>query len=156
MILFVIVAISACASEEPGAAVSPPTAASVSPTPTPLVSFSDGESRVVIHLSSVQGEGQTGTATFVSNGTTTIVEISIGPTSGEAQPIHIHAGICEDVGSVLHALQNVINGKSITTIDLSLSEIVAEGALVNVHASYADPSNYTACGKLPDELSQVR
>jgi hypothetical protein len=53
---------------------------------------------------------------------------------------------------VLHALQNVVKGNSTTIIELSLEEIINDGAMVNVHASYADASTYTACGQLPDEL----
>jgi hypothetical protein len=80
------------------------------------------------------------------------VEVSISPPASEAQPMHIHAGVCTDVGTVLHALQNVVKGSSSTIINLSLEEIINDGALVNVHASYADASTYTACGQLPDEL----
>ena len=150
-VVLAVFAVSACASGDP-ATPSPSIDAPDEPTPTPAVSFSNGVTRIVIHLSSVQGEGQIGSATLTSDGTTTTVEIDVGPITGEAQPIHIHVGKCEDVGSVLHALQNVVNGKSMTTINLSLNEILTGDVLVNVHASYADLSNYTACGQLPAEL----
>ncbi|MCI0874897.1 MAG: hypothetical protein J4N79_11560 [Chloroflexi bacterium] len=146
-----VFAVSACASGDP-ATPSPSIDAPDEPTPTPAVSSSNGVTRVVIHLSPVQGEGQIGSATLTSDGTTTTVEIDVAPITGEAQPVHIHVGKCEDVGSVLHALQNVVNGKSMTTLNLSLNEILTGDVLVNVHASYADPSNYTACGQLPAEL----
>ena len=106
----------------------------------------------MVHLSPVEGEGQIGTATLVSDGVTTTVEIEVGPVFGEVQPIHIHTGKCEDVGSVIEELQNVVNGKSMTTIDRSLGEIFTGDTLVNVHASYADPSTFTACGQLPSDL----
>ena len=122
------------------------------PTPTPEISVVNGITHVVIHLSPTEGVGQAGTATFSSDGTTTTVEVSISPPASEAQPMHIHAGICTDVGTVLHALQNVVRGSSTTIIELSLEEIIGNGALVNVHASYADASTYTACAQLPDEL----
>ena len=145
-------AISACATEvkaTPSPWVDPPT----EPTPTPDVSTSAGTTRVIIHLSPVQGEGQIGSAILTSDGAMTTVEIDVGPVTGEAQPIHIHTGQCDDVGSVLHSLQNVVNGKSMTTISMSLEEIIAGGTLVNVHASYAESSTYTACGQLPISLS---
>lgn len=148
----VVVAISACAAGEPETP-SQRIAVPDEPTPTPVVSSSDGVTRVVIHLSPVKGEGQIGFATLTSDGTTTNVEIDVSPTTSEAQPIHTHTGKCEDVGTVLHALQNVVKGKSSTTIDLPLSEILTGDVLVNVHASYADPSNYTACGQLPAGVS---
>lgn len=148
----VVFAISACVTEiqaTPSPWVAPPT----EPTPTPDVSTSNGTTRVIIHLSPVQGEGQIGSAILTSDGTMTTVEIDVGPVTGDAQPIHIHTGQCDDVGSVLYALQNVVNGKSKTTISMSLEEIIAGDTLVNVHASYADTSNYTACGQLPVDLS---
>jgi hypothetical protein len=107
---------------------------------------------VVIHLSPTDGEGQTGMATLSSDSSTTTVEITVEPPTAEAQPIHIHTGVCTDVGAVLHALQNVVKGTSTTIIDSPLSEIVKNGALVNVHASYTDASTYTACGQLPNNL----
>lgn len=152
VVALLVFVVSACASgiqATPSPWVSPPD----EPTPTPVVSFANGVTSVIVHLSPVQGEGQIGTAILTSDGATTTVEIEVGPVTGEAQPIHIHVGNCEDVGSVLHALQNVVNGKSMTTINLSLDEILSRAVLVNVHASYADSSNYTACGQLPAELS---
>ena len=122
------------------------------PTPTPVITNENGITRVVVNLSPTDGEGQFGTATFVSDANTTTIEISVSPSSDAAQPIHIHSGVCTDVGPVLHSLQNVVKGSSITLIDSALTEIITHGALVNVHASYADASNYTACGQLPDEL----
>ena len=148
-----VFAVSACASGDPATPL-PSIDVPDEPTPTPVVSSSNGITRVVIHLSPVQGEGQIGSATLTSDGTTTTVEIDVGPITGEAQPVHIHVGKCEDVGSVLHSLQNVVNGKSTTTINLSLDAILTGAVLVNVHASYADASNYTACGQLPVELPQ--
>lgn len=140
-----------CTSEEP-AAPATSSAGLRAPSPTPDISVVNGITHVVIHLSPTEGEGQIGTATFSTDGTNTTVEVSISPPANEAQPIHIHAGVCTDVGTVLHALQNVVKGNSTTIIDLSLEEIINDGALVNVHASYADASTYTACGQLPDEL----
>ena len=141
-------AMAACGSEAE-ATQSPWISPSDEPTPTPAVSTSGEGTRVVVHLSPVDGEGQIGTATLTSDGVTTTVEIDVGPITGDAQPIHIHVGTCEDVGSVLHSLQNVVNGKSTTTVNRPLEKILAADTLVNVHASYADASNYTACAQLP-------
>lgn len=121
-------------------------------TPTPAINTLNGVTTVTVHLSPTEGDGQTGTATFESDGSKTTVEISISPQFAEAQPIHIHAGICTDVGTVLHALQNVVKGTSTTVIDLPIEEIMTSDALVNVHASYTDASTYTACGQIPTEF----
>lgn len=144
VVALAIFAMSACASEVQEA----PDGS----TATPVVSTTNGVTRIVVYLSPDQGEGQIGSATLMSDGSTTTVDIDVDPTTGEAQPIHIHVGKCDDVGSVVHALQNVVNGVSTTVLDRSLDEILAGDMLINVHASYADASNYTACGQLPSEL----
>lgn len=151
VVALAIFAMSACASEVQEAP-SPWIDAPDGPTPTPVVSTTNGVTRIVVYLSPDKGEGQIGSATLMSDGSTTTVDIDVGPTTGEAQPIHIHVGKCDDVGSVVHALQNVVNGVSTTVLDRSLDEILAGDMLINVHASYADASNYTACGQLPSEL----
>ncbi|MCZ6539515.1 MAG: hypothetical protein O6922_06785 [Chloroflexi bacterium] len=150
-IVLVIFALMAC--ESGGQATPTPSVGGPSETtPIPVITSADGITRIVVHLSAVHGDGQIGSAILVADGANTTVEIDVGPITGEAQPIHLHTGTCEDVGSVVHALQNVVNGKSNTTLDLTLEEILAGAALVNVHASYADLSTYTACGQLPAEL----
>lgn len=146
-----MVALAACSSSEE-TTPSPWIETSDDPTPTAVVSINNGQSRVVVHLSPNQGPGQTGSATLTSDGNTTIVEVVLSPTVAEAQPMHIHVGQCDEVGSVLHALENIVKGESVTTIAQPLSEILEQGALVNVHASYTDASNYTACGPLPKSL----
>lgn len=122
------------------------------PTPTPVVNVEDGVTTVEVHLSPTEGEGQVGTAIFVSDGNTTTVNIEVSPASSEAQPIHIHAGVCTDVGTVIHALQNVVMGTSSTEISLPIESILSGEVLVNVHASYTDASTYTACGQLPSSI----
>lgn len=122
------------------------------PTPTPVITNENGLTRMVVYLSPTEGDGQVGTASFVSDGETTTIEVSIAPMASEAQPMHIHAGICTDVGPVLHALENVVRGSSSTIIQSPLEEILEGGALVNVHASYTDASTYTACGQLPNAI----
>jgi hypothetical protein len=147
----VILALASCASET-ASDTSNLVGASSEPTPTAVVSLVNGVTRVVIHLSPTEGEGQIGSAVFSSEGDSTTVEISVEPQTTEAQPIHIHSGVCTDVGAVRHSLQNVVRGSSVTVIALSLKEIIGDGALVNVHESYTHASNYTACGQIPLEL----
>lgn len=120
------------------------------PTPTPIVTTEDGKTKVIIHLSPLESSGQTGTAIFTANELSeTLIEISVDPPFAEAQPIHLHSGTCADIGPVLHALQNVVRGSSTTVIAEPLHEISTTGAIVNVHESYLNASNYTSCGKLP-------
>jgi|APSaa5957512535_1039671.scaffolds.fasta_scaffold37931_2 hypothetical protein len=152
LVLLTAILTMSCSTEETASEISA-AAAIASPTPTPVVTNQNGLTTIVVNLAPTEGEGQTGTATFVSDGSTTTVEIEVKPPAAEAQPIHVHTGVCTDVGTVRHALQNIVKGMSVTIIDQSIAEITEGGALVNVHASYTESSNYTACGQLPDSLT---
>jgi hypothetical protein len=147
--IFVLVIVTACTSDS-DEANEQSVAAKQEPTPTPMITVEDGITTVVIHLSPLESLGQTGTAVFTARDSSeTLVEVSVEPPFAEAQPIHLHSGTCGDIGPVLHALQNVVRGSSTTVIAEPLHEISATGAIVNVHESYLNASNYTSCGKLP-------
>jgi hypothetical protein len=45
-------------------------------------------------------------------------------------------------------LQNVVDGASETTIDVTLDELFAGGLALNIHASPDDYETYTACIEL--------
>lgn len=65
------------------------------------------------------------------------------------QPAHIHVGACASLGEVKYALNNVVNGKSETTIEASLADLVSQMPLaINVHKSASQATVYVACGDL--------
>ena len=149
-VLFLLAAFTACSSTDIESD-NPKTEEVLVPTLTPVISTEDGVTTVVVHISPTGEDGQTGTATFVSGDSSeTLIQVSITPPIAEAQPIHLHSGTCDDIGPVLHGLQNVVRGDSVTLIGLSFDDIARNGTVVNVHASYADASNYTACRELPE------
>ena len=93
---------------------------------------------------------QSGTATFTAKGDKTDVALSIkAGAAGAAQPAHIHAGTCPTPGDVKYPLKDVVEGKSTTTLDVSLAQLLAGGFAVNVHQSAADIGKYVACGNVP-------
>ena len=150
-VIFLFVAISACTSTDADTDDGPNIAGQVTVIPTPAVSKVGDETTVVIHISPTGEDGQTGTARFISGDSSeTLIQISISPAFSEAQPIHLHSGTCDDIGPVLHGLQNVVKVDSVTLIGIPIEDISRNGALVNVHASYADSSNYTGCGEIPE------
>jgi predicted lipoprotein with Yx(FWY)xxD motif/Cu/Zn superoxide dismutase len=93
---------------------------------------------------------QSGTVTFTAKGDKTDVAITIkaGP-AGVAQPAHIHEGQCPAPGAVKYPLKEVIDGKSTTTVDVKLADLMTGGFAVNVHQSNADIGKYVACGGIP-------
>ncbi len=68
--------------------------------------------------------------------------------AGAAQPAHIHEGACPGVGGVKFPLTNVVDGKSATTVDAKLADLLAGNLSVNVHKSGTDAAVYVACGTL--------
>lgn len=108
------------------------------------------EDSVTVNLSAQNTSGQTGTATLKEQNGKTLVMIKLVGAPATAQPAHIHLGACPDPGAVKYPLQNVVNGESTTTLDVSLKEIKDLGdAAINVHKSAADIKTYVACGNLP-------
>lgn len=106
--------------------------------------------KITVDLLTQNNSGQSGSAVFTEvNGKTKVV-ISFGRSSaGVVQPAHIHAGSCPGVGRVLYPLNNVINGKSETTLNVTLAKLKKELPLaVNVHKSVEAPMVYVACGPL--------
>jgi len=104
-------------------------------------------SPLTVQLGEQNKSGETGTATITSQGSKTQVVLEMKGAPAEAQPAHIHDGTCASLDPKPRIpLQNVVNGKSTTTIDKPISE-VTKGA-INVHKSAADVKTYVACGDL--------
>jgi hypothetical protein len=110
----------------------------------------DAETRsVVVDLHEQSESGQTGTMTLEPAGesrTRVVLEVANNEVS---QPAHIHAGSCENLDPApAHGLPNVVDGRSETTVDASLDELVEGDFAVNVHRSDDDLETYVACGDI--------
>ena len=104
-------------------------------------------SPVTVQLKEQNKSGETGTATITPQGSKTQVALQIEGAPAEAQPAHIHDGTCASLDPKPRIpLQNVVNGKSTTTLDMPMSE-VTKGA-INVHKSASDIKTYVACADL--------
>lgn len=89
------------------------------------------------------------TAVLVSAGAKTDVYVYKKPgPSGVAQPGHIHDGSCPGVGAVKFPLTNAVDGKSKTTVDVSLDDLLMGTYAVNLHKSTAEVGVYVACGNV--------
>lgn len=106
---------------------------------------------VTINMQEIDDSGQSGTADITSDGdqVTVSIEIDAGP-DGEPQPVHIHEGNCRDLGDVAFPLEDVVDGVSESTADVSLSELIGgTDYAINVHQSEDQMDVYVACGTLP-------
>ena len=104
-------------------------------------------SPVTVQLGEQNKSGETGTATITPQGSKTQVVLLINGAPAEAQPAHIHDGTCASLDPKPRIpLQNVMNGRSTTTLDMPMSA-VTKGA-INVHKSASDVKTYVACGDL--------
>ncbi|MCH8223146.1 MAG: collagen-like protein [Chloroflexi bacterium] len=104
-------------------------------------------SSLTLRIAELGGSGQTGSAVLVSSGSKTNVVVSVGGgAAGVGQPIHIHTGTCEDLGGVEYPLTALLDGRSETTVDVSLQTLLDGRFAVNLHESPTNAGNYTACG----------
>ncbi len=113
--------------------------------------FTTSSATATAVLNSQNNSGQAGTATLVNNASGNAeVRLNLGGTESTVpQPAHIHVGTCDSIGEILYPLNDVVNGSSITTLNVPVPEIVKNFPLaLNVHKSSAELGVYTACGNL--------
>lgn len=102
---------------------------------------------VTVKLGEQNKSGESGTATITSQGGKTQVVVEMTGAPAAAQPAHIHAGSCAKLDPKPKIpLQNIVNGKSTTVLDMPLEKVVGGGGAINVHKSAADLKTYVACG----------
>ncbi len=137
--------LGACSYQTPKAVVTPtgtPTSSA-----TPVV---EAPKKKTVSLAAENNSGQLGTATLeeVDGKVKVMVDLS-GTKYKEAQPAHIHIGVCPGVGAVKYPLANVVAGKSTTVLTVTMADLAAAGPLaINVHKSAKEASVYTACGAI--------
>jgi hypothetical protein len=108
------------------------------------------KTRATIRLATVGTLGASGTAGIRMEGDKTHVTISLQGGPAGAHPAHLQAGKCDKPGASKYELSDVVDGKSETTLDASVAEIIASGVLsISVRESDAKPDSVLACGDLP-------
>jgi hypothetical protein len=103
---------------------------------------------VTIDLAELNDSGMSGTATLTENGDKTDVVLELTGATGD-HPVHIHNGSCENLGEVAFALTDIdADGKSETTVDISLANLTSGDYAINAHLSVEDIATYVACGDI--------
>ena len=108
------------------------------------------DSGLTLQLAQEKGSGQSGTATLTPAGdgrTTVVLELSNPPDA--PQPAHVHPGPCGDLGDPIAGLENLVAGRSETTVSMSLDELRTGGLVVHAHKSEAEFEISVACAPIP-------
>lgn len=106
--------------------------------------------QITIQLNEENNSGELGTATLKDTEGKIMVTLNLtGAPKGVAQPAHIHEGSCPGVGAVKYPLTSASDGRSETTLNISLEKLLSQLPLaVNVHKSASQAGVYIACGNL--------
>ena len=111
---------------------------------------------ITITLNEQNASGQSGTATLTDDNGKLMVTLNISNGTSTPQPAHIHKGTCANLDpNPLIPLTSVVNGASITNIDLtanasvkSLNDLMSGQYAINIHKSGAEAKVYVACGDI--------
>lgn len=101
-------------------------------------------------LESQNNSGESGIAVFEAVGDKTKVKINlVGFQPGVEQPAHFHGGTCEYPVLEKYDINNVMNGKSETIVDVKLKDLLNDLPLVlNIHKSIEEDTIYTSCAEI--------
>lgn len=139
-----------------------PTAMMAGETPTTMMAETPtgmmGNSYAVV-LNPQNNSTQVGAAviTDLGNGK---VAVAIDITANgitDPQPAHIHKGTCAALDpNPAYPLTSVIDGKSLTEVEVNFADLVASPYAINIHKSAADAGTYVACGDITrDSMTTV-
>jgi hypothetical protein len=102
---------------------------------------------VKLAISPQNNSGESGSVTiFDVNGNAKVIVTLGGAPANAVQPDHVHFGSCAQLGGVRYPLTNAGNGVFVTTLPVSLSELVSMPFAINAHKSAAEIGIYVACG----------
>jgi Cu/Zn superoxide dismutase len=111
------------------------------------------EDALTLDLREQNDSGITGTVAFSPTSENTVeVEIELDGSAGGPHPAHIHPGTCANLDPTPKwPLNNVVGGKSKTTVEVQLDELSASEYAVNVHESPENAERYVACADIRNQ-----
>lgn len=108
-----------------------------------------GARTLKLELAAQNGSGESGTARLTADGATTRIALELANAPEVAQPSHIHEGSCDEIGDVVAPLENVVDGKAESVVDMSLADLRRGGLIVHAHKSEAEYETSVACAEIP-------
>jgi hypothetical protein len=108
---------------------------------------------VTLDLQEQNDSGITGTAVLSPTSDGEIeVELEVDGSQGGPHPAHIHKGSCADLDpDPAFPLEDVVDGRSETTVDVDIAELTADEYAINVHESPENAANYVACADVRNQ-----
>lgn len=104
-------------------------------------------SMVKIALNAQNKSGQTGSVTITEvQGKAKVILNLIGQPATVVEPVHVHFGSCANLGDVRYPLTSLSKGASVTTLSVSLAELLSQPFAINAHKSAKEIGTYVACG----------
>ncbi|MBI3914786.1 MAG: hypothetical protein HY327_11465 [Chloroflexi bacterium] len=64
------------------------------------------------------------------------------------RPVRIYAGSCPNVGEVKYPLNNIVDGKSFTSVPIPLADFLRTSSAISVLKSSAESNVFVACGAI--------
>ncbi len=122
-----------------------------------LLAATPAQETITIKLKEQNKSGQSGTAVLraVGNQTEVSIQLTPGP-AGVDQPAHIHEGTCANLNPrPAFPLTPVRDGRSVTTVNVKLTDLLAKPFAINVHKSAQEISVYVACGEIVAALPRT-
>lgn len=103
-------------------------------------------------MQEMNNSGEVGTATVFDRGPSTSIVLNVkGEPSGRRQPAHLHRGkACDSTvdPKPAYALNDVVNGRSVSGVDLPPHRVLSGNYVVIVHSSPQNMNRYVSCGQL--------
>src|SRR3954447_19534982 len=103
----------------------------------------------LVTMNEQNGSGESGGATLSEVNGQLVVTLDLANGPSTPQPAHIHRGTCANLDPVpLYPLNNVVNGRSETTLSITLADVMNGEYAINVHKSATEAKVYVSCGDL--------
>lgn len=107
-----------------------------------------GARTLTLDLAAQNGSGQSGTAQLTADREKTRIVVEVANPPEVAQPSHVHKGTCDEIGDVVAPLENVVDGRAESVVDMSLAELRRGGLIVHAHKSEAEYDTSVACAEI--------
>jgi hypothetical protein len=111
-----------------------------------------GEEAITLDLEEVDGSGVEGNVRLAAvNGETDVeVLITAGLEDDAVHPVNIHEGTCDDLGEIVHELEDIVGGVSETQIEAELMDLMDGNHSVSVQLSEDEADVSVACATIEE------